>query len=63
MKKPNKNNKEVKMLTEVFDLISKGRKQINFDSYAARHQLALEAIHELRNRKCQISLSREKSQQ
>ena len=58
-KMPNKNNKEVKMLTEVFDLISKGRKQINFDSYAARHQLALEAIHELRNRKCQIRCIRQ----
>ena len=32
--------RDVKMLTEVLDIISKKRKQINFESNAARHQMA-----------------------
>ena len=47
--------KDVKMLTEVLDTVSKKRKQLNFDSNAARNQLAVEVIHELRKRKCQIN--------
>ena len=47
--------KDVKMLTEVLDIISKKRKQINFESNAARHQMAVEVVHELRNRKFQIN--------
>jgi len=47
--------KDVKMLTEVLDIISKKRKQINFDSNAARHQMAIEVVHELRKRRCQIN--------
>jgi len=47
--------KEVKMLAEILDTVSKKRKQINFDSSAARNQIALEVIHELRKRKCQIN--------
>jgi hypothetical protein len=47
--------KDVKMLTEILDMISKKRKQINFDSNAARNQLAVEIISELRKRKCQIN--------
>ena len=47
--------KDVKMLTEILDAISKKRKQINFDSNAARNQLAVDVIGELRKRKCQIN--------
>jgi hypothetical protein len=47
--------KDVKMLTEVLDTVSKKRKQLNFDSNAARNQLAFEIISELRKRKCQIN--------
>jgi len=47
--------KDVKILTEVLDIISKKRKQINFDSNAARHQMAIEVVHELRKRRCQIN--------
>lgn len=47
--------KDVKMLTEVLDTVSKKRKQLNFDSNAARNQIAIEVIHELRKRKCQIN--------
>ena len=47
--------KDVKMLTEVLDIVSKKRKQINFDSNAARHQMAIEVVHELRKRRCQIN--------
>ena len=47
--------KDVKMLSDVLEVISKKRKQINFDSAAARQQIANEAIHELRKRKCHIN--------
>ena len=47
--------KDVKMLTEVLDIVSKKRKQLNFDSNAARNQIAIEVIHELRKRRCQIN--------
>ena len=47
--------KDIKMLTEVLDIVSKKRKQINFDSDAARHQIAVEVVHQLRKRKCQIN--------
>ncbi len=47
--------KDVKMLTEVLDIVSKKRKQLNFESGAARNQIATEVIHELRKRKCQIN--------
>ena len=47
--------KDVKMLVEVLDIISKTRKQINFDGDAARHQIAVEVVHQLRKRKCQIN--------
>jgi|TARA_R110001606_G_scaffold14234_6_gene60458 hypothetical protein len=47
--------KEVKMLTEVLDIIQKKRKQINFDSNAARQEIATEVVHQLRKRKCQIN--------
>ena len=47
--------KDVKMLTEVLGIVSQKRKQINFDSGAARSQLAVEVISELRKRKCQIN--------
>ena len=48
--------KDVKMLTEVLDIIYKKRKQLNFDSDAARNQMAIEVVHELRKRKCQINI-------
>ena len=47
--------KEVKMLTEILDIINKKRKQINFDSNAARQEIATEVVHQLRKRKCQIN--------
>ena len=47
--------KDVKMLTEVLDTIQKKRKQINFDSNTARQEIAVEVIHQLRKRKCQIN--------
>ena len=47
--------KDVKILTEVLDTVSKKRKQLNFDSNAARNQIAVEVVHELRKRKCQIN--------
>ena len=47
--------KDVKLLTDVLDTVSKKRKQLNFDSNAARNQIAIEVIHELRKRKCQIN--------
>jgi hypothetical protein len=47
--------KDVKMLTEVLDIIQKKRKQINFDSNAARQEIAAEVVHQLRKRKCQIN--------
>jgi hypothetical protein len=47
--------KDVKMLTEVLDIVSKKRKQLNFDSNAARSSLAIDVVHELRKRKCQIN--------
>ena len=47
--------KDVKMLTEALDIVSKKRKQLNFDSAAARQQIANDAIHELRKRKCHIN--------
>ena len=47
--------KEVKMLTEVLDIIQKKRKQINFDSNAARQEIAAEVVHQLQKRKCQIN--------
>jgi len=47
--------KDVRMLTEVLDIVSKKRKQLNFDSNAGRNQIAVEVVHELRKRKCQIN--------
>ena len=47
--------KDIKMLTEVLDIIQKKRKQINFDSNAARQEIAAEVVHQLRKRKCQIN--------
>jgi hypothetical protein len=47
--------KDVKLLTDVLDIISEKRKQINFDSNAARHQMAVDVVSELRKRKCQIN--------
>ena len=47
--------KDVKMLREVLDTISKKKKQLNFDSVSARHQLAEDVVHVLRKRKCQIN--------
>ena len=47
--------KDVKMLSDVLEIISKKRKQINFDSSEARHQIAAEADNELRKRKCHIN--------
>ena len=47
--------KDVKVLMDVLNIISKKRKQINFDSNAARHQMAIEVVHELRKRRCQIN--------
>ena len=47
--------KDVKMLTEVLDIVSKKRKQLNFDSNAARHDIAVEVVHQLRKRRCQIN--------
>ena len=47
--------KDVKMLREVLDTISKKKKQLNFDNVSARHQLVEDVVHELRKRKCQIN--------
>ena len=47
--------KDVKMLTEVLDTVSKKKKQLNFESAAARTQLSIEIISELRKKKCQIN--------
>ena len=47
--------KDVKLLTDVLDIISQKRKQINFDSDAARHQMAVDVVSELRKKKCQIN--------
>ena len=47
--------KDVKLLTEVLDIIQKKRKQINFDSNAARQEIATEVVYQLRKRKCQIN--------
>ena len=47
--------KDIKMLTEVLGIIQKKRKQINFDSNAARQEIAAEVVHQLRKRKCQIN--------
>tara|TARA_R110000744_G_C19192049_1_gene543990 strand:+ start:612 stop:785 length:174 start_codon:yes stop_codon:yes gene_type:complete len=46
--------KDIKMLTEILDIISKKQRQINFDSDHARSQLAIEVVSELRKRNCQI---------
>ena len=47
--------KDVKMLNDILDTISKKRKQLNFDSNAARSSLAIDVVDELRKRKCQIN--------
>lgn len=47
--------KDVRILTEVLDIISKKKRQLNFDSNAARYQMAIEIAHELRKRKHQIN--------
>tara|TARA_R110002020_G_scaffold475050_1_gene708431 strand:+ start:1854 stop:2090 length:237 start_codon:yes stop_codon:yes gene_type:complete len=55
-KTPNKYmKKDVKMLSDVLETISKKRKQINFDSGAARQQIAGDVVNELRKRKCHIN--------
>jgi|TARA_Y100000310_G_C20544592_1_gene744982 hypothetical protein len=47
--------KDVKMLSDALEVISKKRKQINFDSVAGRQYIATEVVHELRKRKCHIN--------
>ena len=47
--------KDVKMLRDVLETIAKKKKQVNFDSAAARHQIADDIVRELRKRKCQIN--------
>jgi len=47
--------KDVKVLAEVLGVIQKKRKQINFDSNAARQEIAAEVVYQLRKRKCQIN--------
>ena len=47
--------KDVKMLSDVLETISKKRKQIIFDRGAARQQIAGDVVNELRKRKCHIN--------
>ena len=47
--------KDDKILSDVLEIISKKRKQINFDSGAARQQIAGDVVNELRKRKCHIN--------
>ena len=47
--------KDVKMLRDVLETIAKKKRQVNFDSAAARHQIADDIVRELRKRKCQIN--------
>ena len=55
-KTPNKHmKKDVKMLRDVLETIAKKKRQVNFDSAAARHQIADDIVRELRKRKCQIN--------
>tara|TARA_Y100000034_G_scaffold49999_1_gene61734 strand:- start:23 stop:328 length:306 start_codon:yes stop_codon:yes gene_type:complete len=50
---PNKH--QIKLFRDILDEISQKKKQINFDSYAAREDIATEIINELQKRKCQIN--------
>ena len=46
---------DVKVLNEVLDIICQQKKQINFESAAARQDIAAKIVYELQKRKCQIN--------